>query len=393
MTDSKPYDGQNISSGHPLLSIGTPLAAADTEPVWTQTFANKNVGTGKTINPAGTVNDGNGGNNYTYNFVPDVTGVITARAITISAKTDTKTYDGTTASSLAPAIAPDLVGTDSTSSLFQTFDTPDAGSGKTITPSVTINDGNSGSNYAVTLAPVSTGVIAKADPVLSVTNSPVLYNGLPQSAAVSSGSVMGSISNVLYNGSATVPAEAGTYGVTADFASSDPNYNDLIGASAGNFVIRQELVLNGGFNLYTGTSKIPTNWVKNSNFAATDGKDIKVKKEGTASVKIVGVAGKTKTLTQTLLLNGSTGDLLTFSFWARGASIPAAGKCQAQVLLYDGVTLKSTQTIACKTGTYTTFQQKTLSFNATSSYTKVVIKFTYSKASGTVWFDLAGLLR
>jgi hypothetical protein len=150
---------------------------------------------------------------------------------------------------------------------------------------------------------------------------------------------------------------------------------------------------NGGVNTYAGTSKVPASWVKSATFAATDGKDIAVKKEGTASVKIVGATGKTKTLTQSITLSGLSGDTFTFTFWAKGASIPTAGICRAQVLLYNGATLMLTKTVACKTGTYAAFGKKTLTFNATSAYTKVVIKFTYSKASGTVWFDLISLLK
>ena len=43
------------------------------------------MGTSKTLTPAGSVSDGNGGNNYTVTFVTDTTGVITARAITVTA--------------------------------------------------------------------------------------------------------------------------------------------------------------------------------------------------------------------------------------------------------------------------------------------------------------------
>ena len=71
------------------------LATGDTA-AFTQTFDTANVGTGKTLTPAGSVSDGNGGGNYTVTFVTDTTGVITARAITVTAVTDTKGYDGTT---------------------------------------------------------------------------------------------------------------------------------------------------------------------------------------------------------------------------------------------------------------------------------------------------------
>src|SRR6185369_16697092 len=81
-------------------------------------------------------------------------------------------------------------------------------------------------------------VISKATPTLSVSNPTVTYNGSPRAAVVSSGSVAGSITSVQYNGSSTVPTNAATYAITANFAPTDStNYNSLTAASAGNFVI------------------------------------------------------------------------------------------------------------------------------------------------------------
>jgi hypothetical protein len=73
-------------------------------------------------------------------------------------------------------------------------------------------------------------------PTVSVTNSPVTYNGGPQ-AAVVIGSVPGTVSDVKYNGSSTVPTDAGTYAITADLDATDADYADLDNAPAGNFVI------------------------------------------------------------------------------------------------------------------------------------------------------------
>jgi uncharacterized repeat protein (TIGR02543 family) len=152
-------------------------------------------------------------------------------------------------------------------------------------------------------------------------------------------------------------------------------------------LVPQERVTNGGFE-----SKISSGW-KVVNFAPTDGRTTAIKKAGKASVKISGTAGKTKTLTQTIILSGSAGDTFTFSFWAKGASIPTAG-CRAQVTLYNDLNKPvTTKTVNCKTGTYATFQQKTAAIIATGTYTKVVIKFTYAKASGTVWFDGVSLMK
>ena len=81
--------------------------------------------------------------------------------------------------------------------------------------------------------------IGQAAPALSVTNSPVTYNGLPQ-AAVVTGTVSGTAGNIRYDGSATMPTNAGTYAVTAAFTPTDTlNYQILADAPAGNFVINR----------------------------------------------------------------------------------------------------------------------------------------------------------
>jgi Bacterial Ig-like domain (group 3)/Bacterial Ig-like domain (group 2)/MBG domain len=78
----------------------------------------------------------------------------------------------------------------------------------------------------------------KSNPTLTVTNSPVTYTGSAQAAQVSA-SVAGTVSNVRYSGSSTVPSAAGTYAITANFTPTDTtDYNSLTNASAGNFVIQ-----------------------------------------------------------------------------------------------------------------------------------------------------------
>ncbi len=149
--------------------------------------------------------------------------------------------------------------------------------------------------------------------------------------------------------------------------------------------------LNGGFNTYVGASKNPKFWVSH-NFAGTDGKSLTVHSEGTASVRMNGTVGKTKTLTQTLNLSGSAGDQFTFSFKEKGNAIPADGLCRGQVRLYNGATLVNAKTINCTPGTHA-FQAHTLTFNASGSYTQVVIRFVYKNTSGTVWFDAVRLMK
>jgi hypothetical protein len=154
-----------------------------------------------------------------------------------------------------------------------------------------------------------------------------------------------------------------------------------------------EQSLNGGFNTYpSSTAKVPTSWTA-AGFATTDGKDTANKKEGTASVKIANTAVHTKTLTQTRNVSGGSPNMFVLSLWAKGQNIPtSAGYVRAQVLLYNGATLLKTNTITFPNGSYP-FQKKSLAFTAPSAYNKIVIKLTYSKATGAVWFDGLSLLR
>jgi hypothetical protein len=74
--------------------------------------------------------------------------------------------------------------------------------------------------------------IDKATPTatLAVSNSPQTYNGSPQSATVANLGQLGARCGRQreYNGSATVPTNAATYAVTADFVPTDTtNYNSL----------------------------------------------------------------------------------------------------------------------------------------------------------------------
>lgn len=157
-TDSKTYDGTTSSVGTPTLTSGS-VASGDSEPAWTQTFSTKHAGTGKTLTPAGTMNDGNGGSNYSVTYADNTTGVITARPLTITAAPNSKGYDGNTSASTAPTITSGSVQAGDTANFIQTYDNADIGTGKTLTPSGTVTDGNSGNNYSYTFVSDDVGTI------------------------------------------------------------------------------------------------------------------------------------------------------------------------------------------------------------------------------------------
>ena len=122
----------------------------------TQAFVSKNVlgANGSTLQvTAYTVNDGNSGNNYSV-MPHTATGTITVASLNIYATTDSKTYDGTTSLLATPTYSPSpLYDTDTVTGLTQAFVSKNVlgANGSTLhVTAYTVNDGNSGNNYAVT---------------------------------------------------------------------------------------------------------------------------------------------------------------------------------------------------------------------------------------------------
>jgi hypothetical protein len=76
-TNTKPYDGNTSAAAVPMVTPPGGIQPGDTGS-FAETYDTANVGTGKTLTPAGTVTDGNGGANYSITLVNDLTGVITA---------------------------------------------------------------------------------------------------------------------------------------------------------------------------------------------------------------------------------------------------------------------------------------------------------------------------
>jgi hypothetical protein len=138
----------------------------------TATFANKNVGTGKTVTGTGLGLSGGDAGNYTVNTTATTTANITAASLTIAAVTNTKVYDGTTSATATPTFTGLQTG-DSVTGLSETYDNPNVGAGKTLSvASYTVNDGNSGNNYTVATVANTTGVITAAGTGVAVTVTP-----------------------------------------------------------------------------------------------------------------------------------------------------------------------------------------------------------------------------
>src|SRR4029077_9320537 len=179
--NTKIYDGTISAAATPAITTGV-LQGADTAG-FVESYDTKHVGTGKTLTPSGTVSDGNSGNNYSYTFVNNSTGVISTRPITVTAASDSKIYDATTSSSGLPTISAQGIAPGDTAAFVQAFDTKNAGTGKILTPSGSVTDGNSGHNYAVTFANNSAGIITPRPLTVTAAANTKIYDGTISAAA------------------------------------------------------------------------------------------------------------------------------------------------------------------------------------------------------------------
>ena len=122
-----------------------------------------------------TVNDGDGGKDYTVT-TQDAAGTITPAALTISATSDTKVYDGTTSSSQAPTHGT-LYDGDTVTGLTQAFSSKNVlgSGGSTLTVTgYTVNDGDGGKDYTVTTQ-TATGTITPEPLTVRANNVSTVY--------------------------------------------------------------------------------------------------------------------------------------------------------------------------------------------------------------------------
>jgi trimeric autotransporter adhesin len=172
-TASKVYDGTIIASIAGLTLGQSGAIDGDTvnlSALTSATYDDKNAGTGKTVTSnALTISGATNGAKTVFGYTlasPNATGntgVINQRAITVSAATDTKTYDGNTSSVGTPTITTGSIVSGDSATFSQTFDTKNAGTGKTLTAAGSVTDGNGGNNYVVSFVADNSGVINKAN--------------------------------------------------------------------------------------------------------------------------------------------------------------------------------------------------------------------------------------
>ena len=159
----------------------------------------------------------------------------TAILLTVTATTNSKTYDGDTSASTTPTITSGTLDSGGTGSFTQTYNTRNLGSGKTLTPSGTIRDsGNNDvtSRYNITWAAANVGAITAA--TLTYTAAGVHRNYGSANPAFS-GTISGFVSGdnqgnattgtMTFTSSSTTGTSAGNYAINGSgLTANNGNY-------------------------------------------------------------------------------------------------------------------------------------------------------------------------
>ncbi len=214
--NNKPYDGTTSAAAAPAITSGA-LASGDTLN-FTEAYTSKNVGTGLTLTPAGSVIDGNNGGNYSVTFVNNVMGTITQRDASVTADAASATYGSTD-----PVLSGTLSGFIPADNVTATYmRTPGVYvDGGPYVVSATLSPTNVLSNYNITYHTASFSILPAS---LSVTVSPSSYSRAVGAANPSfTGTVLGAMNNdvnagnlvINYITTAGTSSPVGSYPITA----------------------------------------------------------------------------------------------------------------------------------------------------------------------------------
>lgn len=247
----KVYDGTMSAMGMPTITGGR-LVGGDTA-TWSEAYTNKDVGTGKTLIPSGTVNDDNGGSNYMgVTFAPNYTGTITKKTLSAALVPPiSKVYDGNNTATLGATnyALSGFVGRETCMltniTTVGAYATANAGTGILVTATLASTNflggigGFSTNNYTL---PAS--VEGNVGDITKTTATVTLYNLVQtyKEAVFINGGTARTVTNttvpagltvvITYDGSIWGPVNAGSYAVTGTVI--DVNYQ---GTSTGTLTI------------------------------------------------------------------------------------------------------------------------------------------------------------
>jgi hypothetical protein len=250
----KPYDGTtaatidttNAALDNVVPSTGITLVTSSASGA----FVDKHAGANKTVTIAGLSLIGEDASNYGL-AVSTATASIAKATLTITAASDAKTYDGTTASAATPTVS-GLVSTDAVTGLAQAFADKHAGAGKTLSVTAfTVNDGNGGLNYTVSIVDGHAGVIEKATLTLTAVADAKIYDATTASTATptASGLVAGDLLTGLTQAFTTKNVGTNKTLVISDYSLADGNggnnYTVITIDNAAGIITAREITVSG----------------------------------------------------------------------------------------------------------------------------------------------------
>lgn len=235
-TDTKTYDGTTVSTVAPTVGTLATDDAINIAP--TQAFDNAAVGTTHVLTASGlTIKNGSADvtGNYDISYTT-ATGTINKLAVTVTAATDTKTYDGTTVSTAIPTVGTLAIGDAINTAPTQAFDNAAVGTAHVLTTAgLTIKNGSADvtGNYDISYATANGGITAKAltmsDPTVTLSK---VYDGNTV-AAVTAGTLSGIVTSD--EGNVTVTAVGNYDNATIGTNKTITVVYTLGGSAAGNY--------------------------------------------------------------------------------------------------------------------------------------------------------------
>jgi uncharacterized protein (TIGR02145 family) len=149
----KTYDGTTTATITGATLSGKVGSEAVTLSVGTATFANKNVGTGKSVTVTGSALAGADASNYTLTEISGITATIAQKPLTVTgAIASDKVYDGTTTATITGGTLSDIVSLDAVTLTVgtATFADKNVGTGKSVTVTGSALGGADAGNYTLT---------------------------------------------------------------------------------------------------------------------------------------------------------------------------------------------------------------------------------------------------
>ena len=177
--ESKTYDGDTSATVTSRSLSGTIAGDAVSLTGGTATFADRNVGTDKTVTLTGATLSGADATNYNLTSVSTALANITSKELTGSFTAEDKTYDGNADAAVAGSSLPGVIGTDDVTLEVTgaSFDDRNVGTNKTVTADLALSGAAAGNYSLSSITATTTADITPKELTGSFTADDKTYDG------------------------------------------------------------------------------------------------------------------------------------------------------------------------------------------------------------------------